>query len=389
MKQVIFFAAVFAAISGFAATLEINADFGTGEKPGFKVVGRNIPAGAMTVSDGKLKIDASMGNLSLIGLKRFKVDNINGMAEFKYTVNGKGRFVPTIYFFGERGKLICRRVGGSTTLNGKESESSCSFRVSPEYANGRKIVTIAPGFYILKGAEITISAGSAKYVEHDKNTTLVPDLPRSKNLAALSRRHTRTSLDLRKQGKRPEILFIGDSITYGWTTAANAKAPGGLDIWNKNFAPLGAVNFGIPADRVENILWRITEGEQLACQPKIIVLMIGTNNMGRSPDISTDIAAGIDNLLKVMKEKVPDVKIILSAVTPRNAQVPIADVNKLLPEVAKANGAVFFDPSDALTGGTGDAKDRKIFRDGLHFSPEGYRRYASVLLPLIQQALKQ
>jgi len=118
--------------------------------------------------------------------------------------------------------------------------------------------------------------------------------------------------------------------------------------------------------------------------------MIGTNNIGKSHDMPEDIANGIGNLLKVMKEKVPDVKIILCAITPRNANLAIVinETNKLLPEIAKANGAEFIDPTNVLTGGSGNAGDRKIFYDGLHLSAEGYRRFASILIPRLRIADK-
>ena len=118
--------------------------------------------------------------------------------------------------------------------------------------------------------------------------------------------------------------------------------------------------------------------------------MIGTNNLNMTPppDTPENIAAGIDNLLAVIRQKVPDAKIILSAVTPRGGPFPTDAINRHLPDIAKKHGAVYLDPIKVMTDGTGNAKDRTVFRDGLHFSPKGYERYASVLLPEILK-LKQ
>src|SRR5438552_5987443 len=74
-----------------------------------------------------------------------------------------------------------------------------------------------------------------------------------------------------------DLLFLGDSITDGWRG-------GGKKVWEANFAPLKAANFGIGGDRTEHVLWRIQNGELEGIKPKLVVLMIGTNNGGDSKD---------------------------------------------------------------------------------------------------------
>src|SRR5207248_5411926 len=80
-----------------------------------------------------------------------------------------------------------------------------------------------------------------------------------------------------------DLLFMGDSITDGWRG-------GGKKVWEANFAPLKAANFGIGGDRTQHVLWRIENGELDGIKPKLMVLMIGTNNGGDSKD---DVALGI------------------------------------------------------------------------------------------------
>ena len=72
-----------------------------------------------------------------------------------------------------------------------------------------------------------------------------------------------------------DVLFLGDSITAGLGGA-------GKEAWDKNFGPLKAANFGIGGDQTGHVLWRITEGKELeGIKPKVAVIMIGTNNIGR------------------------------------------------------------------------------------------------------------
>src|SRR5207248_8004812 len=81
-----------------------------------------------------------------------------------------------------------------------------------------------------------------------------------------------------------DLLFLGDSITDGWRG-------GGKAVWEKNFAPLKAANFGIGGDRTEHVLWRLQHGELDGIKPKLAVLMIGTNNLGANKD--EEIADGV------------------------------------------------------------------------------------------------
>jgi len=72
------------------------------------------------------------------------------------------------------------------------------------------------------------------------------------------------------------VLFVGDSITDGWRN----EAKGAKAIWDREFAPHGAANFGIGGDRTQHVLWRLENGELDGIKPKVVVLMIGTNNTG-------------------------------------------------------------------------------------------------------------
>ncbi len=66
------------------------------------------------------------------------------------------------------------------------------------------------------------------------------------------------------------VIFYGDSITEGWGITA-------LQLWNQHYAPLGAANYGIRRDLVENLLWRVMNGEldDVNLRPKLVVLKIG------------------------------------------------------------------------------------------------------------------
>src|SRR5580658_4878317 len=85
-----------------------------------------------------------------------------------------------------------------------------------------------------------------------------------------------------------DIYFEGDSITRRWGAT---DYPALLANWNQNFFGWNAADFGWGADRVENILWRLNHGELDGVNPKVIVLLAGTNNLGSTPDITSGLQA--------------------------------------------------------------------------------------------------
>src|SRR5579863_8794669 len=104
-----------------------------------------------------------------------------------------------------------------------------------------------------------------------------------------------------------DLLFLGDSITDGWRG-------GGKAVWDKYFAPLKAANFGIGGDRTEHVIWRVRNGELVGIQPKVVVLMIGTNN----GDPADDVALGIKTIITDIQERSPRSKILLLGIFPRS-----------------------------------------------------------------------
>src|SRR5512141_1223614 len=147
-------------------------------------------------------------------------------------------------------------------------------------------------------------------------------------------------LEKAKRG-RIDIYFEGDSITRRWGAI---DYPELLANWNQNFFGWNAADFGWGADRIENILWRLNHGELDDVNPKIIVLLAGTNNVGKTvpPEGDdakvADITEGLKAVLEVMRAKAPGATIIATAIFPRNdnmAVMPTIDkINRNLSKLA-------------------------------------------------------
>ena len=188
-----------------------------------------------------------------------------------------------------------------------------------------------------------------------------------------------------------KVVFIGDSITHFWE--GNGKAQ-----WAKYFAegPRKALDLGTSADRTEHVLWRLTEGKELeGYEAKCILLMIGTNNSGHFPfdkEPPVDTILGIREILRVIAEKQPTARTILTAIFPRGADANDACrrrndvVNKEIAKFADGKKVIWCDFSDKFLDAQGRLS-REIFPDLLHPNALGYEMWASAVIPLIDKAL--
>src|SRR5262249_10479422 len=130
----------------------------------------------------------------------------------------------------------------------------------------------------------------------------------------------------------------GDSITRRWGAT---DYPELLANWRENFFGWNAANFGWGADTIQNILWRLNNGELDGVNPKVIVLLAGTNNMGRTvqPDGDdakvADITRGLKAVVTTMRAKAPNATIILMAIFPRNDNIAVMPaINKINENIA-------------------------------------------------------
>lgn len=95
------------------------------------------------------------------------------------------------------------------------------------------------------------------------------------------------------------MIFIGDSIL---------QALQHTDIWNELFAPLHCLNFGIHRDLIENVLWRVQNGELDNVKPRVVVLHVGTNNHRNT---AGEIFDGIVEVVNCIREKLPEAYIVI------------------------------------------------------------------------------
>lgn len=216
--------------------------------------------------------------------------------------------------------------------------------------------------------------------EEKKNPCIIP-VPRDKGWV---KRHEGFAEIAKKGGVN--VLLLGDSITDAWRGGGAKKA------WEKHFAQRGAANFGISGDRTEHVLWRIQNGELEPIDPKLVMLMIGTNNTGANS--APEIAEGIEAIVKHIRAKKPSTKILLLAVFPRDEKpgtdrrVKIDEINKTISKLDDGKMVKYLDIGSKFLA-EGGILPRDVMPDLLHLSEKGYNIWGEAVEPTIQALLEE
>jgi lysophospholipase L1-like esterase len=211
-----------------------------------------------------------------------------------------------------------------------------------------------------------------------------PATPRKQPDANWEKKHDEFS-ELAKKGGI-ELLFVGDSITHGWESS-------GKQAFAKNFASYKVANFGIGGDRTEHILYRLQNGELEGIAPKLIVLLIGTNNnaVGHKPE---DTAQGIRAILDTIKSKSAQSKVLLLGILPRgdaeNKRQANEATNAVISKFDDGGKTVqFLDISKAFLTPDGKLNAEDYSNDQLHLSAKGYEAFAAAIAPEFKKLMGQ
>jgi lysophospholipase L1-like esterase len=188
------------------------------------------------------------------------------------------------------------------------------------------------------------------------------------------------------------LLFLGDSITANWTRAK--------PLWEERYAKFKAANFGIGGDRTQHVIWRIEHGELDGIHPGVVVFMLGTNNT--ASNTADEIAAADEKIIRMIRAKIPETKVLLLGVFPRgprkNKAGIVTDtgvkrmevihaVNARLAKLDDGRNVRFLDIGAKFFGTDGKISD-DIMPDQLHPSAAGYQIWADAMQPLLDDLMK-
>jgi len=193
-----------------------------------------------------------------------------------------------------------------------------------------------------------------------------------------------------------DVLFLGDSITDFWRAENPQK--GGKPVWDREFAPLHAANFGISADRTQHVLWRLQHGEGEGFSPKVIVLLIGTNNLGKERNsdklrnTTPEAIEGVTAVVAELRKDFPTSKILFLAVFPRDDFGPEQrqagdEANAALAKLGDGKHVFFLDIGAKFLGPDG-LIPADVMPDKLHPSLKGYEIWAAAIKEQLAKLLK-
>lgn len=182
-----------------------------------------------------------------------------------------------------------------------------------------------------------------------------------------------------------DVLLVGDSITQQWGAA-----------WQKHFGPYKSVNIGIGGDKTQNVLWRLDHGGVAGLEPRLIVLLIGNNNMFFAPETGIEaVAQGIKTCVENLRNKFPKAEVVVVKIFPAHAPG-----NRFYEDIKKTNAALdplkldadpkvhVLDLWNDMVNTDGTLKKELFTPDNIHLNQDGgYALYAGKLKPLVEKLL--
>lgn len=186
------------------------------------------------------------------------------------------------------------------------------------------------------------------------------------------------------QGKECDLLFIGDSITHYWEKA-------GKEVWQKYYAARKPFNLGFSGDRTEQVLWRFKNGELAKLQPKVAIIMIGTNNTSRMQK-AEETAAGVQAIITQLLQHSPKTKVLLLAIFPRGATAEHKmrklndEINSILKTYDDGKTVYYLDLAPAFLDKEGNLP-KSVMPDLVHPKAGGYQIWAETMEPKLKELL--
>jgi lysophospholipase L1-like esterase len=192
-----------------------------------------------------------------------------------------------------------------------------------------------------------------------------------------------------------DAYFMGDSITRRWG-ATDPQYNDLLANWRANFHGWNAANFGWGADKTQHMLWRLQNGELDGVNPKIVVLMAGTNNVGRATPLgdasqrAAEVARGVTAIVREIRKRTPDATVVITGITPRNDNIAVMPVineaNAQLARLADGKKIRYVNLNEQLAFPDNQLREG-MANDGLHLTAKAYQVWAEALKPTFTEIL--
>ena len=193
----------------------------------------------------------------------------------------------------------------------------------------------------------------------------------------------------RNRKVKPAYVFFGDSITHWWGGEPKSVMPVvGADSWAALFGKHAVTNCGFGFDYIDNAYYRAANGELDGISPRVILVNLGTNNIGHRGDNAVVCGDNMAAFVKLLRKKSPQAKILIIGIYPRR-EVALAETieqaNSLYARLADNEQVFFVNPGTLLLAAGQKTADPKFMRDRVHLNAQGYRIIAAELQKTLRE----
>jgi lysophospholipase L1-like esterase len=216
------------------------------------------------------------------------------------------------------------------------------------------------------------------------------------NLPWWRARHEAKLEELRN--KRVDLIFLGDSITQDWEKHGPPEWQDFAPVWQRFYGDRNAINLGFTGDTTAHLLWRIENGEVAGIAPKVAVVLIGANNLGRLRWSAENTIAGIDAIIAQLRHRLPHTKLVLLGILPSDRSAWTTDTTRtvnraLAARYGRGSEVTFLDIGYVFT--KDGSLDHNLFYDpklspprpALHPSAQGQALMAEAMEPTLAALL--
>lgn len=209
-------------------------------------------------------------------------------------------------------------------------------------------------------------------------------------------KHAKRQRILDRNNGKFEYFIVGNSITAGWNRS-------GKEQLDKLFGTGKVMNLGHPADKTQNILWRLMNQNFNQSTPKVAMVLAGTNNSNNDEWTEEQIAEGVPAIVQMLRVKLPETKVLLLGIFPRGSKdqriklksglteavmnpqwEKIERVNRIIETFADGTNVVFLNINQAFLNENG-ALPTDVMPDLLHPNEKGYEIWANAVRPTLEK----
>jgi lysophospholipase L1-like esterase len=196
-----------------------------------------------------------------------------------------------------------------------------------------------------------------------------------------------------------QLVWLGDSITQYWQRSGPARFEDVLPVWQHYYAPYRALDFGFIGDTTSSLIWRLDHGQVAGLHPRLVIILIGANNLGATHWGARQTVPGIEAVVNNVHRRLPRARILLLGILPSIRSPWISEqtriINAALARIYASSRIVTFRDAGTVLLRNGQP-DPALYVDpklrppqpALHPDAEGMARIAQALAPTVESLIR-